>query len=94
MNDPLMPGTLAALMQAGSAMAGTVLASRGVRGVFLSGTGRVGGAERFAGPATTVRFLPTREDLTNETYLCDPSVPAASCAAGVLATTSTSRMSG
>lgn len=73
---PLAPETIARLKQCSTATLTTQLFKRGLRNLFVQGAGRqtrVG--ENMVGPATTLRYIPAREDLDHLGVFEDRSHP-------------------
>lgn len=76
MDTPDLADTLARLRQVSTATLTTQLFKRGLRNVFVQGAAPVGPvAARMAGVATTLRYIPAREDLVHVGVFADPSHP-------------------
>jgi regulator of RNase E activity RraA len=73
--DPLAAGTLDLLRQTSTATLASQLFKRGFRNVFLRGLRPLCPALRMVGVATTLRFVPAREDLATYERLADPAYP-------------------
>jgi regulator of RNase E activity RraA len=71
----LSPLTQQRLLGVSTATLTTVLFKRGLRNTFLQGPRPVGAAQRFAGPAYTLRYIPAREDLDPLSVFEDPAHP-------------------
>jgi regulator of RNase E activity RraA len=68
MSEPATPSTLAPLtrdrlLQVSTATLTTVLFKHGFRNTFLQGLRPLGATHRMVGPAYTLRYIPSREDL-------------------------------
>lgn len=72
---PLSAATLDRLRQASTATLASQLFKRGFRNVFLHGLRPLCPALHMVGIATTLRFVPAREDLATYERLGDPAYP-------------------
>jgi regulator of RNase E activity RraA len=72
---PLPTETIDRLRQVTTATLATQLLKRGFRNVFLHGLRPLCPALRMVGVATTLRFVPAREDLATYERLGDPAYP-------------------
>jgi regulator of RNase E activity RraA len=75
MNQALDPGTLALLNTVSTATLTTLLYKRGFRNVFIQGARPLRPGQRLAGPAYTLRYIPSREDLDGVEAFRDPRHP-------------------
>lgn len=72
----MQPDTKARLMLASTATLTTQLFKRGLRNAFMQGVRRLGPAgPNMVGPATTLRYIPAREDLDHLGVFADPGHP-------------------
>jgi regulator of RNase E activity RraA len=72
---PLAAGTLESLRQISTPTLTTQLFRLGFRNTFLPGLRPLSPGLRMAGEATTLRFVPAREDLATHERLGDPAYP-------------------
>ena len=75
MNQAADPGTLALLKTVSTATLTTLLYKRGFRNVFIQGARPLRTGQRLAGPAYTLRYIPSREDLDSVDAFRDPRHP-------------------
>jgi len=73
--DPLPASLWADLRIASTATLSTVLIRRGLRATMMSGVFPLRPGARVAGEATTLRFVPAREDLLDPAMLANPEYP-------------------
>ena len=72
----MTPETLAALRRVSTATLTTQMFKRGFRNVFMQGVRALGTyGENMVGPATTVRNIPSREDIDVSASLANPEHP-------------------
>jgi regulator of RNase E activity RraA len=74
-SPPLAADTLDRLRHASTATLASQLFKRGFKNVFLRGLHPLCPAVHMAGVATTLRFVPAREDLATYERLADPAYP-------------------
>lgn len=68
--------TIAVLREASTASLATLLLKRGLRSQYVQGVQLIGpGPKRMAGPATTLRYIPAREDIDVVEAFRDPAHP-------------------
>ena len=73
---PLAKKTLAMLKKVGTASITSQLRHRGLLKIFIRGVSALNPkANRFVGPAFTVRFIPMREDITTPEVVTSPESP-------------------
>jgi regulator of RNase E activity RraA len=72
---PLAPDTIERLRHVSTATLASQLFKHGFRNTFLSGLRALCPSTRMAGIATTLRFVPAREDLATYARLGDPAYP-------------------
>ena len=75
MDQSLQPGTLATLKSVSTSTLTTLLFKRGFRNVFIQGARPLNPGQRMAGPAYTLRYIPSREDLDGVDAFLDPRHP-------------------
>ena len=75
MHQALEPGTLPALKTVSTSTLTTLLFKRGFRNVFIQGARPLKPGQRLAGPAYTLRYIPSREDLDGIEAFRDPCHP-------------------
>jgi regulator of RNase E activity RraA len=75
MNQALDPGTLETLKKVSTSTLTTLLYKRGFRNVFIQGARPLKSGQRLAGPAFTLRYIPSREDLDGVEAFRDPHHP-------------------
>ncbi len=69
------PETLARLAQVSTATLTSLLYKRGFRNVYIQGARPLRPGQRLLGPAFTLRYIPSREDLDPITVFRDPQHP-------------------
>jgi regulator of RNase E activity RraA len=69
------PDTLATLQTVATSTLTTLLFKRGLRNVFIQGARPLRTGQRMAGPAFTLRYIPSREDLDGIEAFRDPRHP-------------------
>jgi regulator of RNase E activity RraA len=69
------PDTLATLKTVSTATLTSLLYKRGFRNVFIQGARPLKAGQRLAGPAYTLRYIPSREDLDGIEAFRDPRHP-------------------
>lgn len=72
---PTTQATLAALKTVSTATLTSLLFKRGFRNVFIQGARPLKPGQRLAGPAYTLRYIPSREDLDGIEAFRDPRHP-------------------
>jgi regulator of RNase E activity RraA len=72
---PTTQATLAALKTVSTATLTSLLFKRGLRNVFIQGARPLKPGQRLAGPAYTLRYIPSREDLDGIEAFRDPRHP-------------------
>jgi len=75
MSPTLAPDTLARLRTVSTSTLTTLLYKRGFRNVFIQGARPLKSGQRLAGPAFTLRYIPSREDLDGVEAFRDPHHP-------------------
>jgi regulator of RNase E activity RraA len=75
MTQELHPDTLATLKTVSTATLTSLLYKRGFRNVFIQGARPLKPGQRLAGPAYTLRYIPSREDLDGIEAFRDPRHP-------------------
>lgn len=75
MNEPLNPDVAQTLLGVGTATVSTQLIKRGLRSVILRGIFPMSRTRSLVGVARTVRFVPTREDVTSLDLTRDATYP-------------------
>lgn len=75
MNQATDPGTLDVLKTVRTSTLTTLLFKRGFRNVFIQGARPLKPGQRMAGPAYTLRYIPSREDLDGVDAFLDPRHP-------------------
>ena len=71
----ITPDTLASLKTVSTATLTSLLYKRGFRNVFIQGARPLKAGQRLAGPAYTLRYIPSREDLDGIEAFRDPRHP-------------------
>ena len=75
MDQLLQPGTLDTLKTVSTSTLTTLLFKRGFRNVFIQGARPLKPGQRLAGPAYTLRYIPSREDLDGVDAFLDQRHP-------------------
>lgn len=75
MNQAVAPSTLDMLKNVSTATLTSLLYKRGFRNVFIQGARPLKPGQRLAGPAFTLRYIPSREDLDGIEVFRDPRHP-------------------
>jgi regulator of RNase E activity RraA len=75
MNQAVDSSTLALLNTVSTSTLTTLLYKRGFRNVFIQGARPLRSGQRLAGPAYTLRYIPSREDLDGVDAFRDPRHP-------------------
>jgi regulator of RNase E activity RraA len=75
MHQAVAPSTLETLKTVSTATLTSLLYKRGFRNVFIQGARPLKAGQRLAGPAYTLRYIPSREDLDGIEVFRDPRHP-------------------